>query len=83
MLRATSLALLGSLSVTGHDDRYALARLPMAGVLTAPLAVLAQADAIRIVSLGLVRLVVASLALLAGEGDSDTHVSAGHLAAPW
>jgi hypothetical protein len=83
MLRAPRLALLGSLSITGHGDRCALARLPMAGVLTAPLAVLAQGDAIRIVALGLVRLVVAPLALLAGEGDSDTHVSAGHLAAPW
>src|SRR3954449_2740619 len=44
----------------------------------APLAVLAQRDAIGVVALALVRLVVAPLALLAGEGDSDAHVSAGH-----
>src|SRR3954447_19244232 len=44
----------------------------------APLAVLAQRDAIGVVALALVRLVVAPLALLAGDGDSDAHVSAGH-----
>ena len=44
----------------------------------APLAVLAQRDAIGVVALALVGLVVAALALLAGEGDSDPHVSAGH-----
>ena len=48
----------------------------------APPAVLAQRDAIGVVALGLVRLVVAPLALLASEGDSDAHVSAGHVAAP-
>src|ERR671937_224211 len=82
VLRAPRLALLGSLSVTGHGKSSALAGLPVAGVLTAPLAVLAQGDAIGIVALGLVRLVVAPLALLASEGDSDAHVSAGHVAAP-
>src|SRR3954453_1215776 len=59
-------------------DHPLLAGLPMAGVRPAPLAVLAQRDAIGVVALALVRLVVAPLALLAGEGDSDAHVSAGH-----
>src|ERR1044072_9181900 len=54
--------------------------LPVARVLLAPLAVLAQGDAIRVVALGLVRHVVATLADLAREGHSDTHVSAGHSA---
>jgi hypothetical protein len=45
----------------------------------APLAVLAQADAIRVVALGLVGLIVPALAVLAGEGHSDPDVSAGHL----
>jgi hypothetical protein len=44
----------------------------------APLAVLAQADAVRVVSLGLIGLIVPALALLAREGDSDPDVSAGH-----
>src|SRR5690349_23462707 len=44
----------------------------------APLAVLAQRDAIRVVALGLLRLIVPALALLAGEGHSDPDVSAGH-----
>ena len=39
-----------------------------------------QRDAIRVVALALIRLVVAALALLAREGDSDPYVSAGHLA---
>src|SRR4051794_14870110 len=51
----------------------------MGGVATAPLAELAQGDAVGVVSLALVRLVVAPLAVLAGEGYSDAHVSAGHL----
>src|ERR1044072_1824449 len=54
--------------------------LPVARVLLAPLAVLAQGDAIRVVALGLVRHVVATLADLAREGHSDSHVSAGHSA---
>src|SRR4051794_26830295 len=54
--------------------------LPMAGVLPAPLAVFAQRDPLGIVALGLIRLVVATLADLAREGHSDTHVSAGHSA---
>jgi hypothetical protein len=48
------------------------------GVLAAKAAVLAQGDAIGIVALALVGLVVAMFALLAGEGDSDSYVSAGH-----
>src|SRR3954447_6657425 len=59
-------------------DPPRLARLPVARVRAAPLAVLAQRDAIRVVALALVRLVVAPLALLAGEGDCDADVSAGH-----
>jgi hypothetical protein len=51
----------------------------MAGVLATPAAVLAQPDAIGVVALALIRLVVAVLALLAGEGDSDPNVSAGHV----
>jgi hypothetical protein len=51
----------------------------MAGVLATPTAVLAQADAIGVVALALIRLVVTVLALLAGEGDSDPNVSAGHV----
>jgi hypothetical protein len=52
----------------------------MARVPAAPAAVLAQADAIGVVALALIRLVVAPLAVLAGEGDSDANVSAGHVA---
>jgi hypothetical protein len=44
----------------------------------APLAELPQRDAIGVVALTLVGLIVAPLALLAGEGDSDANVSAGH-----
>src|ERR687894_871780 len=58
-----------------------LAGLAMPGVLPAPAAVLAQADAIRVVSLGLVGLVVPALAFLTREGHSDPDVSAGHLTA--
>src|SRR5215217_8043144 len=47
----------------------------------APLAVLAQADAVGVVPLGLVGLVVPALALLAREGDGDPDVSTGHVAA--
>ena len=68
--------------VCGPWPRHAsrLARLPVAGVLTAPAAVFAQRDAIRVVALALIRLVVATLAVLAREGDRNSHVSAGHLA---
>src|ERR1700741_4773211 len=52
--------------------------LAVPGVAPAPLAVLAQRDAIRVVALGLLGLVVPALALLAGEGHSDPDVSAGH-----
>src|ERR687889_22051 len=76
--RAARLALLGSLAITGHDGSPRLAGLPVARVRPAPLAVLAQRDAIGVVALALVLLVVAPLALLAGEGDCDADVSAGH-----
>src|ERR1700750_2794526 len=55
-----------------------LARLAMPGMPPAPLAVLAQGDAIRVIALGLLGLVVPALALLAGEGDGDPDISAGH-----
>src|SRR5919199_2632266 len=55
-----------------------LAGLAVRGVRPAPLAVLAQRDAVRVVALGLVGLVVPALALLAGEGDGDPDISAGH-----
>src|SRR3954463_13214706 len=58
-----------------------LAGLAVRGMRPAPLAVLAQRDAVRIVALGLVGLVVPALALLAREGDGDPDVSAGHLTA--
>jgi hypothetical protein len=47
----------------------------------APLAVLAQRDAIGVVPLGLVGLIVPALAVLAREGHSDPDVSTGHVAA--
>jgi hypothetical protein len=43
---------------------------------------LAQGDPIGVVALALVGLVVAMLALLAREGDSDSNVSAGHVRNP-
>src|SRR4029078_3639590 len=55
-----------------------LTRLAMPGMPPAPLALLAQRDAIRVIALGLLGLVVPALALLACEGDSDPDVSAGH-----
>src|SRR3954453_22683360 len=55
-----------------------LAGLAMARMPPAPLAVLAQGDAVRVVALGLLGLVVPALALLAGEGSGDPDVSAGH-----
>jgi hypothetical protein len=54
----------------------------MAGVLSAPAAILAQADPVGVVALALVGLIVAMLALLAREGDSDSNVSAGHVKNP-
>ena len=50
-------------------------------VAPAPLAVLAQRDAIGVVPLGLVGLVVPALALLAREGDGDPDVSTCHVTA--
>src|SRR5919109_15695 len=58
-----------------------LAGLAVPRVAPAPLAVLAQRDAIGVVPLGLVGLVVPALALLAREGDGDPDVSTGHVAA--
>ena len=58
--------------------RGCLARLAVPGMTPAPLAVLAQGDAIRIVALGLLGLVVPALAILAREGHCDPDVSAGH-----
>ena len=69
--------LLGALSVSSHREA-SLAGLAVAGVPPAPTAVLLQADAVRVVPLGLVRLVVPALALLAREGDCDPDVSTGH-----
>jgi hypothetical protein len=54
----------------------------MAGVLATEAAVLAQGDAVGVVALALVGLIVAMLALLAREGDSDPYVSAGHVGIP-
>jgi hypothetical protein len=51
----------------------------MPGVGLAPLAVLAQGDAIRVITLGLIGLVVPALALVTGECHSDPDVSAGHV----
>ena len=48
------------------------------GVPATPVAVLAQLEPIGSVATRLVRLVVASLALLAGERDGDSDFSAGH-----
>src|SRR5205807_2407778 len=70
--------LLGTFAVTGHGAAPALTGLPVAGVPAAPAAVLAQRDPIGVVALALVGLVVAPFALLAGEGHSDSDVSAGH-----
>src|SRR5215210_1530714 len=55
-----------------------LARLLVCGVVTAPAAVLAQLDPVGRISPRLIRLIVAPLALLTCEGDSDSYVSAGH-----
>src|SRR3954452_6726530 len=75
--------IVAGVSIRGHaDGSRDLAGLPVARVRAAPLAELAQGDAIRRVALGLVGLVIAPLALLAGEGHSDAHVSAGHEALP-
>jgi hypothetical protein len=54
----------------------------MSPVAATPAAVFAQLDPLRVVALALVGLVVPALALLAGEGDSDPDISAGHLDLP-
>src|SRR3954453_9650711 len=69
------LALFRPLTVTGH---WGLAGLAVRRVVAAPLAVLAQLDAVRRVPLGLVRLVVAPLAVLARKRDCDSYISACH-----
>src|SRR5919198_6511795 len=58
-----------------------LSRFSMHSVPTAPAAVLAQLDAVRRVPLGLRRLIVASLAVGAGEGDRVSD-SGSHLFVP-
>jgi hypothetical protein len=45
---------------------------------TTPTAVLAELDPIRMVSLGLLSVVVTPLALLAREGNGDSDISASH-----
>jgi hypothetical protein len=54
----------------------------MTGVATTPATVLAQTHPVGVVALALVGLIVAMLALLAGEGDSNTYVSASHSEVP-
>src|SRR4051794_17635360 len=58
--------------------RHELARLPVRRVLPAPAAVLAELDPVRGVPLRLVGLVVAPLALGAGEGDRNSDSALGH-----
>src|ERR1700716_2298237 len=77
---AALLSLLGPLAVARHPGR--LASLAVVGMPTAPTAGLPQLDAVRVVALALIRLVVPPLALLAGKGDRDTDVSAGHQDSP-
>src|SRR6185312_5616470 len=70
-------------SVRGHAVAPRdLTGLPVAGLATAPLAVFPQRDAIRRVALALIGLIVAPLAILAGEGHSNAHVTAGHNGLP-
>jgi hypothetical protein len=54
----------------------------MTGVPATPPTVFAQGDPVGVIALALVRLVVAALALLAGEGHSDPDVSASHWGDP-
>ena len=63
-----------SYSPTEHTRRDALARLLVHSVRPAPATVLLELDAVRVVLLVLVRVVVATLALLASERDELTHV---------
>jgi hypothetical protein len=56
-----------------------LARFLVRRVVSAPPAVLAHLDSVRRVSPRLVRLIVAPLAVLAGEGYCDSDISASHL----
>jgi hypothetical protein len=62
--------------------RRRLARLAVSGMPLAPLAVLAKLQPLWVVALALIGLVVAALALLAGEGGSDPNVSTGHGSSP-
>src|SRR5439155_3350607 len=54
----------------------------MLGVVAAPRAVLLQRDALTIVLLVLLRLIVAPLAVLAGEGYAGAVLCLGHVAPP-
>ena len=69
VVTALGLALLRALAVTRHESACLFVR----GVLPAPAAVLLELDAIGRVPLRLVRLVVAPLALGAGERDRDSY----------
>ena len=88
---ALSLALLGPLTVARQTrslnggplrersgPRTRSSRLPVRRMRLAPAAVLAELDPVRIVSLGLLCLIVASLALLTSERHADSDVSACH-----
>jgi hypothetical protein len=77
---ALGLPLLGPLTVTCHETVGARgsAGLLVRRVPAAPTAVLAELDPVWMVSLGLLSLVVAPLALLAREGYGDSDISASH-----
>jgi integral membrane protein len=61
-----------------QQDLRRLPGLPVGRLAAAPLAELAQRDAIGVVALRLIRLVIAPLAVLAGEGYCDSDISASH-----
>src|SRR5581483_1809674 len=66
------------LRATNQLGLKALARLAVRRHAPAPLAELAQLQALGVVALALVCLVIAALAFLAREGGSDPNVSTGH-----
>src|SRR3954447_8357146 len=66
------------LPVSARRSGHALARLLVGGVLAAPRAVLRELDPVGRVSLGLLSLVVASLAVLARERDRDADTGLCH-----
>src|SRR5262245_45781136 len=78
--RATRVAPLSS-GLASHE-RLSLPGLAMQRMTAAPAAVLAQLHAVRGVPLGLLRLVVAPLAVGAGERDRDSD-SGGHVLSFW